>query len=139
MLFNSFNFIIFFFCVLLLLIIEQYTTKRVAARNALLLIASYIFYGWFNIGFLFILLYVTLVNYTTGKILSKATLHRKAFFNQLAFCVKRVDCSFCETLRNTADIRLKRCILFPSRLSLSCLCLTNQTYNQPFLIKRGPA
>ena len=77
MLFNSFNFIIFFFCVLLLLIIEQHTTKRVAVRNALLLVACYVFYGWFNIGFLTILLYVTLVNYTTGKILTKATLHRK--------------------------------------------------------------
>ena len=78
MLFNSFNFIVFFFCVLLLLIIEQYTTKRVVVRNALLLVASYIFYGWFNIGFLTILLYVTLVNYATGALLSKTILHHKA-------------------------------------------------------------
>lgn len=77
MLFNSFNFIIFFLCVLLLLIIEQHTTRRVAVRNELLLVASYVFYGWFNIGFLLILLYVTLVNYTTGKVLTKATLHRR--------------------------------------------------------------
>ena len=78
MLFNSFNFIIFFFCVLLLLIIEQHTTKRVAVRNTLLLVASYVFYGWFNVGFLLILLYVTLVNYATGSILSRTTLHRKS-------------------------------------------------------------
>ena len=78
MLFNSFNFIIFFFCVLLLLIIEQHTTKRVAVRNALLLVASYVFYGWFNLSFLLILLYVTLVNYATGALLSRKTLHRKA-------------------------------------------------------------
>ena len=78
MLFNSFNFITFFICVLLLLIIEQYTTKRIAVRNTLLLAASYVFYGWFNVGFLLILLYVTLVNYVTGTFLSKTTLHSKA-------------------------------------------------------------
>lgn len=71
MLFNSFNFIAFFFVVLLLLVLEQFTTRRVAVRNALLLVASYVFYGWFNVGFLLILLYVTLVNYFTGYLLAK--------------------------------------------------------------------
>lgn len=77
MLFNSFNFITFFFVVLLLLVIEQFTTRRVAVRNALLLVASYVFYGWFNVGFLLILLYVTLVNYVTGGLLAKVEAHRK--------------------------------------------------------------
>lgn len=69
MLFNSFTFIGFFLVVLLLLMMEQFTTRRVAVRNALLLAASYVFYGWFNVGFLLILLYVTLVNYFTGAAL----------------------------------------------------------------------
>ena len=72
MLFNSFTFIGFFFVVLLLLVMEQSTTRRIAVRNALLLAASYVFYGWFNVGFLLILLYVTLVNYFTGYLLTKA-------------------------------------------------------------------
>ena len=72
MLFNSFTFIGFFLVVLLLLVMEQATTRRVAMRNALLLAASYVFYGWFNVGFLLILLYVTLVNYFTGYLLTKA-------------------------------------------------------------------
>ena len=72
MLFNSFTFIGFFLVVLLLLVMEQFTTRRVAVRNALLLAASYVFYGWFNVGFLLILLYVTLVNYFTGYLLIKA-------------------------------------------------------------------
>lgn len=78
MLFNSFNFITFFICVLILLVIEQFTTKRIAVRNTLLLAASYVFYGWFNIGFLLILFYVTLVNYATGYLLSKKSKHSKA-------------------------------------------------------------
>ena len=77
MLFNSFNFITFFSIVLLLLCIEQFTTRRVAVRNALLLVASYVFYGWFNVGFLLVLLYVTLANYITGSLLLKAEGHRK--------------------------------------------------------------
>ena len=77
MLFNSFSFIIFFIAVYLLLTIERYATKRIAIRNVLLLVASYVFYGWFNVGFLLVLLYVTLVNYVTGSVLQKQTLHRK--------------------------------------------------------------
>lgn len=77
MLFNSFNFVYFFAIVYLLLCIERYTTKRIAVRNALLLVASYVFYGWFNVGFLLVLLYVTLVNYIAGGLLLKETTHRK--------------------------------------------------------------
>ena len=49
MLFNSFNFVFFFAVVYLLLCIERYTTKRIAVRNALLLVASYVFYGWLTL------------------------------------------------------------------------------------------
>lgn len=77
MLFNSLNFIAFFFIILLLLVIEQCTTKRTAVRNTLLLIASYIFYGWFDIGFLFVLFYVTIVNFVIGKTLLKTTKNKK--------------------------------------------------------------
>ncbi len=77
MLFNSLNFIAFFFIVLLFLVVEQYTTKRTAVRNTLLLIASYIFYGWFDIGFLLVLFYVTIVNFITGRTLLKATENKK--------------------------------------------------------------
>lgn len=69
MLFNSFNFIFFFLVVFFILIAEQYTTNRISVRNTILLLASYIFYGWFNNGFLLILLYVTIINYVTGTLL----------------------------------------------------------------------
>ena len=69
MLFNSFGFLFFFFVVLFLLKIENYTTKNIVVRNTILLISSYVFYGWFNISFLFILLFVTIINYITGYII----------------------------------------------------------------------
>ena len=77
MLFNSINFVVFFFVVLLMLLAEQLTSRRVAVRNMLLLVASYVFYGWFNVGFLLILFYVTLVNHLTGRRLFKTDKHRK--------------------------------------------------------------
>lgn len=77
MLFNSINFVVFFFVVLLMLLAEQLTSRRVAVRNMLLLVASYVFYGWFNVGFLLILFYVTLVNRLTGQRLFKTDKHRK--------------------------------------------------------------
>lgn len=77
MLFNSFSFIIFFAVVYLILSIERYTTKRMAIRNLLLLGASYVFYGWFNVGFLLVLLYVTMVNFVTGGRLQRGGKHRK--------------------------------------------------------------
>ena len=71
MVFNSISFIIFFLVVLILLTTERYTTHRIAVRNVILLIASYVLYGWFNVGFLFVLLYVTIINYITGWLLFK--------------------------------------------------------------------
>ena len=39
------------------------------ALNALLVIASYIFYGWWNPWFIFLMLLITLVNYGSGRII----------------------------------------------------------------------
>lgn len=77
MLFNSFAFIGFFLVMLLLLVIEQFLTRRVTVRNCLLLMASYVFYGCFNVGFLLILLYVTLINYIVANLLFKKEARRR--------------------------------------------------------------
>lgn len=39
-------------------------------RNALLLVASYVFYGWWNPWFILLMLAITLVNYACGEIMS---------------------------------------------------------------------
>lgn len=63
MAFNSFEFVAFFVLVLATVGILTKVTKAVAVRNAALLIASYWFYGQFNVLFLMVLLYVTLTSY----------------------------------------------------------------------------
>lgn len=72
MFFNSFSFIGFFLIVLVILSVERLVNRRVALRNVTLLLASYFFYGYFNVGFTLILLFVTIVNFFGGKILIKS-------------------------------------------------------------------
>lgn len=78
MFFNSFIFTGFLLIVLAVLFIERMASQSVVLRNITLLAASYFFYGYFNIGFTFILIFVTLVNYIGGLMLfNKACTHRK--------------------------------------------------------------
>ena len=49
------------------LCVERLFGRSVAVRNATLLVSSYFFYGYFNIGFTLILAFVTLVNYFAGN------------------------------------------------------------------------
>jgi alginate O-acetyltransferase complex protein AlgI len=72
MLFNSFDFIFFFLIVGSITLLLNYTHK-LQARNAFLLLSSYIFYGSFNVCFLAILLFATLVTYIGGLYLGKVS------------------------------------------------------------------
>lgn len=83
MLFNSFNFVYFFaiVCFITLLINR---TRVLWGRNICLLLASYYFYGSFNILFLIILLYITLITYLGGLCFDK-TNHKKALTGWVVF------------------------------------------------------
>lgn len=71
MLFNSFAFIVFWIVVIMILLVGRKITNSVRIHNIILLLASYVFYGCFNVSFLLILIFVTLVNYATAKYLFK--------------------------------------------------------------------
>ena len=71
MFFNSIPFVIFFSIVLVILFCGGHLQSRLAVRNSILLIASYFFYGYFNVGFTFILAFVTIVNYVAGYYMIK--------------------------------------------------------------------
>ncbi len=66
MLFNSFHFVVFFAVVFLLVAILRH---RVTARNAVLLIASYYFYGCWDWRFLGLIFISTIVDYICGLLL----------------------------------------------------------------------
>lgn len=71
MLFNSIDFAIFLPVVFLLYWFV--TRKNLKAQNVLLIIASYIFYGWWDYRFLALILISTLVDYVIGLRLQKVT------------------------------------------------------------------
>ncbi len=77
MFFNSFSFVGFFAVVLLIMLLERFVTRSLWLRNTTLLVASYWFYGSFNVGFLLILLYVTVVNFISGNAIFSAPQKRR--------------------------------------------------------------
>lgn len=59
--FATFEYLVFIICVYLLYLVVQHRTQ-----NHLLLVASYIFYGWWDWRFLSLILFSTAVNYLAG-------------------------------------------------------------------------
>jgi len=69
MLFNSIDFLCFLFIVFILY--WSVFKKSIKLQNALILVASYVFYGWWDWRFLSLILLSTLVDYTIGLQLKK--------------------------------------------------------------------
>ncbi len=69
MLFNSFDFALFL--PIALLLYWYVVGKNLKLQNLLIVIASYIFYGWWDWRFLSLIVFSTLVDYTVGVLLSK--------------------------------------------------------------------
>ena len=69
MLFNSFDFVIFLPIVFILYWFVFH--KNIKTQNLLLVLASYVFYGWWDWRFLFLILFSTFVDFGIGLALSK--------------------------------------------------------------------
>ena len=61
---------IFVFYFLPLVLLGYYLLPR-RGRNVFLLLASYVFYGWWRPGFLVLMLFTTVVNYAAGEVMSR--------------------------------------------------------------------
>ncbi len=89
MLFNSLTFAIFFIIVL----VGYYALPNYRWQNRLIFFASYIFYGWWDVRFLFLIVVSTFTDYVCaqmighGRIVQRKTLEGAAFvvFSALAF------------------------------------------------------
>lgn len=68
MLFNSLEFILFLPIVFLL---YWFVFKPYKAQNILIVIASYVFYGWWNKIFLLLIAFTTLCSYTSGVVIQR--------------------------------------------------------------------
>ncbi len=74
MLFNSFDFLFFLPVVFVL---YWFVFKKLQNQNFLILIASYVFYGWWDWRFLGLILLSTIVDYSLGIQIKKTTKQRK--------------------------------------------------------------
>lgn len=83
MLFNSFEFLVFF--VVVFLVYWYFVASSLWIRNLFLLVASYIFYGWWDWRFLSLIFISTLVDYFCGlKIYESNSKKKKKFFLYLS-------------------------------------------------------
>ena len=72
MIFNSLN-----FCIFLLIVYCSYRCLKHDSQNILLLIASYVFYAWWDIRFLFLIIASTVVNYCCAILIADAYIGKK--------------------------------------------------------------
>lgn len=78
MLFNSLNFAIF---LPIVFILYWFATKgNLRVQNILLLVSSYFFYACWDWRFMFLLIFSTLLDYSTGIKIHEATIRRKKMF-----------------------------------------------------------
>lgn len=82
MLFNSFDFAIFIPLTFVLYWI--FFNKNIQLRNVFILVASYIFYGWWDARFLFLIAFSSIMDFLIGKNIFKAQSKRK---RQLLLCL----------------------------------------------------
>jgi len=75
MLFNSIDFVVFL--PLVFILYWFVLNKNLKAQNALLVVASYVFYGWWDWRFLSLILFSTLVDFIVGLQLGKEENQRK--------------------------------------------------------------
>ena len=78
MLFNSIDFAIFLPIVFLLYWFVA--NKNLKLQNFLIVVASYLFYGWWDWRFLSLILFSTLIDYSVGIRLSKEENYQKERF-----------------------------------------------------------
>lgn len=72
MLFNSIEFLIF-----LAVVYAAYRVLPFRGQNWMLLVASYVFYGWWDWRFLFLMILSTSIDYWTGLVLDRGRLTRR--------------------------------------------------------------
>lgn len=75
MLFNSFEFLVFL--VIVFTLYWAVPREKINTQNALLLVSSYIFYGWWEWKFLILIIFSSFVDYFIGNFLGKTEDERK--------------------------------------------------------------
>ncbi len=112
MLFNSLTFAVFLPIVYLL-----YRGLPFRGQNLMLLAASYLFYGWWDWRFLFLMIVSTVIDFWTGLILDRAKLTRTQTWAPISFLViggvLLIGCDFSSLVHHLAGRADPRPIVTP--------------------------
>ena len=74
MLFNSIEFMLF---LPLVFVLYWYAFRPLKIQNALIVAASYVFYGWWNTTFLWLILFTSVCSYVCGLLIARFEGHRR--------------------------------------------------------------
>ncbi len=142
MLFNSFEFLVFF---ILVIALYRLLRRNFRLQNVLLLFTSYIFYGWWDSRFLFLIVLSTITDYCAGLVIEKGVLKKSQRFyaslyvlisvflfiilqwNNIQFDIRRLSFTFDPILKWTS---FEQGVLIAT---LALLILGNLAY--PFVVK----
>ncbi len=118
MLFNSPEFFVFFAIVYAL-----YRLLGLRGQNVLLLIAGYVFYGWWDVRFLFLIAFSTTVDFWIGLMLGEGRVPMRERFTASAFIVAAALAFLCVDWHAVA-VSGVAAIVHPSPLGLRVLAGT---------------
>jgi D-alanyl-lipoteichoic acid acyltransferase DltB (MBOAT superfamily) len=117
MLFNSLTFAVF-----LPIVYALYRVLPFRAQNYMLLAASYLFYGWWDWRFLFLMIVSTVLDFWTGLILERAKMTRQQVWLPLTFLtvggLLLVGCNFGTLARTLAGMPATGPIISPAMPSV---------------------
>jgi alginate O-acetyltransferase complex protein AlgI len=120
MLFNSFEFFVF-----LPIVFAMYWligNKRIKQQNLLIAIASYVFYGWWDWRFLFLILFSSLVDYTIGlKLKSEDRPSKRKILLWVSICVNIGFLGFFKYYNFFVESLVDSFTFFGAKLSINTL------------------
>ncbi|GER60170.1 hypothetical protein ULMA_22780 [Patiriisocius marinus] len=86
MLFNSIDFAIFL--PIMFILYWFITNKNLKLQNLLIVVASYVFYGWWDWRFLSLILFSTVIDYSIGlKLLKEESISKRKILLWISICV----------------------------------------------------
>lgn len=120
MLFNSLEF--FIFLPIVFALYWAIGNNRIKQQNLLIAVASYIFYGWWDWRFLFLILFSSLVDYTIGlKLCSEDKSDKRKFLLWISICVNLGFLGFFKYYNFFIDSLVDSFTFFGGQLSINTL------------------
>ncbi|WP_282042559.1 MBOAT family O-acyltransferase [Winogradskyella flava] len=120
MLFNSFEFFIFLPIVFVLYWLIG--NKRIQQQNLLIALSSYVFYGWWDWRFLFLILFSSLIDYTIGlKLRSEYKPSSRKLLLWISICINLGFLGFFKYYNFFVDSLIESFTFFGAKLSLNTL------------------